>query len=106
MLGMDRMNVYKKQHREALTRLCQEYCVVSLELFGSVARAEATPQSDLDFLVRFAPAAKGLVKRFFGFKQALEELFDCPVDLLEADSIRNPYLKQAIDKEKVLLYGA
>lgn len=103
---MNWATAYNTQQQKQLVLLCQDYQVVSLELFGSAARAQATASSDLDFLVSFVPARKGLVKRFFGFKQALEELFDCSVDLLEVGSIRNPYLQEAIDKEKISLYVA
>lgn len=72
--------------------------VRSLALFGSVARGEATPTSDIDLLVDFARPV-GL----FGFllvKQRLERLLGCEVDLVTRDALK-PQLRDAILKEAV-----
>jgi hypothetical protein len=42
---------------------------------------------------------------FFDFKYSLEELFGRDVDLLEEQTIRNPYLKKSVDATKTLIYG-
>ncbi len=39
------------------------------------------------------------------FKEALEKLLQRPVDLVEEQTIKNPILKQSIDKSKKLIYG-
>jgi predicted nucleotidyltransferase len=39
-------------------------------------------------------------------KEALEQLFQRPVDLVEVKAIKNPYFRQAVEQEKVLVYGA
>lgn len=60
--------------------------VTSLRLFGSVARNEATEDSDLDFLVEFEniPSLFELLAvRYF-----LEDLFGCKVDLGMEQSLR------------------
>lgn len=63
------------------------YGVKSLALFGSVARGEARPDSDVDLLVEFdRPVGLfGLI----ALQQRLEELFGCPVDLGTPDSLKN-----------------
>jgi len=64
-------------HRDELKRLG----VRSLALFGSVARNEAGPTSDVDLLVEFDGRTMGL----FGFleiKEYLEGILGCPVDLV------------------------
>jgi hypothetical protein len=43
---------------------------------------------------------------YFNLKFALEELFQRPVDLLEAKEIHNPYLLKEISSKKHLLYAA
>ena len=43
---------------------------------------------------------------FFGLKESLEQLFGRPVDLVAAAAIRNPYLRESVDRGKTLLYAA
>jgi len=81
-------------HREALEKLG----VKSLALFGSVARNQATPASDVDFLVEFSIDA-GLFE-LFTLKHYLEEILGNPVDLGMQDALREhlrePVLRDAI----------
>jgi predicted nucleotidyltransferase len=42
---------------------------------------------------------------FFNLKYALENLLGKEVDLVEGQTVRNPYLKEEIDQHKVLIYG-
>jgi len=62
------------------------YGVKSLALFGSVARSEARPDSDVDLLVEFdRPVGLfGLV----ALQRRLEELLGCPVDIGTPDSLK------------------
>jgi hypothetical protein len=90
------------------SRLCGDFGVLRLELFGSALSAgfDAT-HSDLDFLVEFEPMEPGdYATAFFGLKEALEQLFARPVDLVVASAIRNPYFRQSVDASKALLYAA
>src|SRR5438445_549760 len=63
--------------REDLGELCGRFHVRRLDVFGSAAHGDFDPaRSDLDFLVEFKPVASGAyADAFFGFKEALEELF-------------------------------
>ena len=90
-----------------LSELCARYGVNRLEVFGSAARGNFDPKhSDVDFLVDFAEKHPlGAFERYFGLKEALEQLFQRPVDLVEEKAIRNPYFHQAIAQDKVLVYG-
>jgi hypothetical protein len=58
----------------------QKFDVQSLSLFGSVARGESRPDSDLDILVTYSQAPS-LFKCLY-LKEYLEELFHQPVDLV------------------------
>jgi predicted nucleotidyltransferase len=65
--------------------LAQQFCVASLALFGSYARDEQTPQSDVDLLVTFSrPMGFG----FMHLADRLEALLGKRVDLLAADGIK------------------
>lgn len=72
--------------------------VKSLELFGSVARDEARPDSDVDFLVEFAIEAS--LFDLFRIRHFLEDLLECDVDLGTTDALREhlrePILENAI----------
>ena len=61
--------------------------IKSLVLFGSVARGESRPDSDVDILVEFnRPVGLfGLI----ALQQRLEELLGCPVDLGTPDSLKD-----------------
>jgi uncharacterized protein len=83
-----------KSHQTQL----KEMGVISLDLFGSVARDQAHAESDVDFLVEL----EGSIG-FFGFfriKHYLEDLLECPIDLGTADALkehlREPVLEEAI----------
>ena len=87
---------------------CRRFHVRRLDLFGSAARGTFDPErSDLDFLVSFddLPPAD-FADVFFGLQEALVALFGRPVDLLTAESIRNPYLRESIDRNRMVLYAA
>ena len=85
---------------------CDKFGVKELSLFGSQARGNAEDESDYDFVVLFDRAKTGLLSdRFFGLLFFLEDQLDRSVDLLESDAIRNPFLREAIEEEKMLLYA-
>jgi predicted nucleotidyltransferase len=88
--------------------LCRRFHVRRLDLFGSATRGTFDPaRSDLDFVVSFeeVPTAE-FADAFFGLQEALAALFGRPVDLLTAESIRNPYLRDSIEKGRMVLYAA
>ena len=94
--------------REAIAEICRRFHVKRLEVFGSAARGDFDPRtSDVDLLVEFEKDRPGsALGTFFGFKEALEELFGRSVDLVEEGAIRNPYLRKGIDASRELLYAA
>ncbi len=93
---------------EALTALCKQYGVRRLALFGSGVREDFDPErSDLDFLVEFRQRPEGgQAKAYFGLLRELETLFGRRVDLIEAGTIRNPYVQRQVEAEQKTLYAA
>ncbi|MGQ0666329.1 MAG: nucleotidyltransferase family protein [Nitrospiraceae bacterium] len=72
-----------------------------LGLFGSYARGEATPGSDLDFVVEFSGKS---FDAYMDLKSYLEELFRSRVDLVTVSSIK-PRLLPIIQREAVYASG-
>ncbi len=83
-----------KAHRAEI----EEHGVKSLTLFGSVARDEAHPDSDIDLLVEFSHPV-GLFS-FIELKQYLEVLLGCPVDLGTPNSLKS-HIKGQVGQEAI-----
>ena len=86
------------EKREEIQRIATEHGVVSIRVFGSVARDEALPASDVDFLVEVGPNTSSWFPA--GLIIDLEELLDRPVEIvvrrsLNAD-IRDQVLQEAV----------
>jgi uncharacterized protein len=84
-----------QEHR---SEIYEKYGVKSLALFGSVARDEARPDSDVDLLVEFDQPVGLFV--FIGLQQRLEALLGCKVDLGTPRSLK-PRLKEAVLQEAI-----
>jgi predicted nucleotidyltransferase len=84
-----------RSHEE---KLRNQFFVRSLALFGSVARDEAGPASDIDLLVEFdRPTGYfGLVR----LQLFLEEVLGAPVDLGTPGSLR-PGMRERVRKETI-----
>ncbi len=67
-------------------------------IFGSYARNEQTPKSDLDILVEFR--SKVNLLDLVGLEQELSESLNIPVDLVTQRSL-SPYLKPFIEKDLI-----
>jgi len=89
-----------------LAALCQHWKVCELALFGSAARGEAQAHSDVDLLVTFTPEATWDLFDVVDLRDELGKIFHRPVDVVEAPSIRNPYRRAMIAREKQVLYAA
>ena len=78
--------------------LVERFGVVSLALFGSFARDQATGASDLDILVQFDGPATS--EAYFGVQFYLEDLLDRRVDLVTEKALR-PELRPYVEREAV-----
>jgi predicted nucleotidyltransferase len=75
-----------------------EFGIVRIGVFGSVARDEMADASDVDVVVELdRPDLLALV----GIKQELEELLHQPVDVVRYRDKMNPFLKRRIEQEAV-----
>lgn len=86
-------------HKRAdILRLAQIHGAQNIRLFGSVARGDSTPSSDIDLLVHMA-SDRSLLDRI-ALTQELEDLLNCKVDVVNdqalSPSIRNTVLAEAV----------
>ena len=87
-----------RQLAEKMSDLREQYFVSELSIFGSVARGQAAPGSDIDILVDFSQTP-GLF-RYLELKNHLEEILGTRVDLVTRKALK-PQLKESILAEAV-----
>jgi hypothetical protein len=99
------MNIVER-NIDRIRRLCNDYNVAKLYLFGSALTCKFNNESDIDFIVTFRNIELlEYVDNYFDFKFSLEDLLQRKIDLLEEKSIKNPFLKKSINSSKRLIYG-
>lgn len=81
------VNELLKEKRQDILRIAQKHGVRRIRIFGSVARGEATDDSDIDFLIDI----EGPTPPWFpgGLVADLEDLLGRRVDLVEPEAIRD-----------------
>jgi len=84
-----------------LTSILLSYGAKKISVFGSHARGETSPGSDVDIIVEFL-GRKSLFD-IVGIEQELSEALDIKIDLLTEKFI-SPYLIDKIKKEMVVIY--
>jgi predicted nucleotidyltransferase len=93
---MEKIKEMLKAHQAEL----RSFGVTSLAVFGSVARGEATEESDVDFLIEFDEARSIDLFDFIMLNQFLEEKLGAKVDLVTLLALKKQ-LKDQILKEAV-----
>jgi len=86
---------------EGLAAVCRRHDVRVLKIFGSAARGEDGPDSDVDFLVEFV-GDKSLFD-LVGLQLDLAELLGREVDLLTEPAI-SPYLRDRVLASAAVVY--
>jgi predicted nucleotidyltransferase len=92
---------------DAIAAACRRHHVARLHAFGSLLRPDYRPgESDIDLLVEFQPLdASNLYKSYFALLNELRQGLASRVDLVMADAVRNPYIKQSIEASKQEIYA-
>lgn len=83
----------QEQYRSAIMNSARQHGIEDIRVFGSVARAENTGNSDVDILVNIAPGYSLL--DFVAFKQDIEKLLQHEVDVLTENGLHwyvKPYI--------------
>ena len=74
--------------------------VAHAAVFGSVARGDNRPDSDLDILVEFEPGAEGTIYDYVRFKEYIAGLFGIPVDVIDRAALK-PHLRAPATRDAV-----
>ena len=89
-----------ERRRERLLDLAARHGAVRLRVFGSVARGEATPTSDIDFLVEMAPG-----RSLFDLGALQMDLTDDlgrPVDVVSEEGLVSPRRERILGEARAL----
>lgn len=84
--------------REAILQLAARYGTSNVRVFGSVARGEARPDSDVDFLMTFPDTTSifDMIGLWFDLKELMERDVSLIADAIDDKRFLNPILKDAV----------
>lgn len=85
-----------------INEICERNDIVYLGLFGSLARGEDKPESDIDLLAKFS-RRKSLLE-LVRIEHEMEDALGRKVDLLTENSV-SPYIKDNVERDMIPLYG-
>jgi uncharacterized protein len=77
--------------------------VAHAALFGSMARGDDHPDSDVDILVEFDPDAHVTVFDYVGVKEYIASLFLQPVDVIDREALK-PHLRRPSARDAVYAF--
>ena len=80
------------------TAFARRFGVIEMALYGSFARDEGGPDSDVDILVRFDAPPDW--KRYFGAQAYLEDVLGLPVDMATRQELRDE-IRPHVEREAV-----
>ena len=86
------------EKREDILRVAAAHGARDVRVFGSWARGDARPDSDIDLLVRLEPGRSLL--DLVAIKQDLEDLLGCSVDVVTEAGV-SPYMRERVLREAV-----
>jgi predicted nucleotidyltransferase len=89
----------------SLAELCRRYGVRELSLFGSAARGEMRPKSDIDIIVEFEPGVRIGVIKFESLVEELESLAGRRVDLVTKRGLK-PWVRPHVLSDARVIYAA
>jgi uncharacterized protein len=87
------------KNREAILALAAKCGLENVRLFGSVARGDDTPESDVDLFVKRQPGSDPYL--LLDFMDAMKALLGCKVDVLTEHNNIRPRLRESIFRDAV-----
>ena len=101
------INPFLSEKLPGINNLFLEYKISRAYAFGSIETDKFNDHSDVDILVSFENELDPLIRgeRWWDLYFKLQELFNRKVDLITEEQIKNSYLKESINANKILIYG-
>jgi predicted nucleotidyltransferase len=90
---------------ETLAAFCRKWRVRELSVFGSALRDDFGPDSDVDVLVSFETGAPLDLSGFLDMKEELETQCGRAVDLVDRETLRNPWMRHEILRTRKTIYA-
>ncbi|MEN6611788.1 MAG: nucleotidyltransferase family protein [Methanoregulaceae archaeon] len=103
------MNTLIQSREKKIEEFCKKWNVRELLVFGSVARDDFRPESDIDLVVDFQPGSVHTLLHLARMEEELEQVFSRPVDLITRQALelsRNHIRKRSILTTMVPVYVA
>jgi uncharacterized protein len=91
---------------EFLSGFCRKWQICELSIFGSALRDDFNAESDLDFLVSFEVGMELDVYKLLDMKEELEGRHGRTVDLIEKETLRNPWRRSEILRTREVIFAA
>lgn len=91
-----------KELQAKLLQYLLPYHPARIGIFGSFARGENKTESDLDILIKFQGRISLL--KLVQIEQELGDKLGIPIDLVTENSLKNPRLKEYIEKDLITIY--
>lgn len=101
-MGQLKITLPQKQIEE----FCLKWQISEMALFGSVLSEDFRPNSDIDVLVTFKDNDQWGLFDFVDMIDELKAIFGRRIDLVEKDSLRNPFRKRTILAANEVIYAA
>jgi hypothetical protein len=89
----------------SLAEVCRRYAVKEISLFGSAARGDMHPDSDLDLMFEFEPDGRIGIFKFESLADELEALSGRRVDLVTRSGLK-PWVRPRVMSDARVIYAA
>jgi predicted nucleotidyltransferase len=104
-LAMPAINSYVIIPLAAIRDFSRRWKITEFSLFGSVLREDFGPEIDVYVLVSFEESAGWSLLDLVKMEAELQEIFGREVDLVEKDSLPNPFRRHAIMSGREVVYA-
>ena len=107
------MNVFDKLQKNGILfdfnqikKICDQYKIQELSIFGSSLREDFNKNSDIDILVSFKKEAEISLFDIIDIENKISSILDRKIDLIEKESLKNPIRKKNILNTIEVIYAA
>jgi uncharacterized protein len=93
------------QIKPEIERICRSLPVKRLGVFGSAITDRFSPDSDVDVLVLFDLNENvDFFDQYFDLRERLAAVFGREIDLIIDKPFRNPFFRDSVEKNRVIIY--